>query len=168
MKNLTKFILILCLCLCFVGCGMSRLFKKENNISKMTSFSFSYTEPMAGRFTVDINKTDDGVLFIYESYFELDSPGYHLESEISLDDDIFADITAVCEKYDISSWDGFSSKASPGTLDGDSFSLRIDFSDSEEGLRAGGSGGKPKNFNEFYDEIYELVSIIAREHPQNN
>ncbi len=162
-------ILLLLSTIFVVGCGDEEIISQSDveieEVLTMTRFRFSYQNPMAGSYNVEIRERNSGAIsFDFETYFDFSegAEDSHVKSEKNVDEAVFEEIAKICEKHDIYSWDGFQSEAYEGAMDTEITSIYIEFSD-ETTVSASASGGFPENHQEFYEDLHEYTLTIAKE-----
>lgn len=81
------------------------------------------------------------------------------EISCEVDDGTLESISKLMERLNIQSWNGFS-KSNDFVLDGEGFSLSVDFEDGKH-IYASGSNSFPKNYSEFESEFLEIVAPLV-------
>ena len=107
--------------------------------------------------------------FRIHSVYEVEDDGMYfiLHKENGIEDDyqalkpeVIPEITAIINKYDVLSWDGFD-KYNRWVLDGEDFTFELVLSDGTK-VYANGSNKFPKNYREVFSELEALF-----ENPEN-
>ncbi len=170
---LKKYIVLLLFLLLLTACGNEVTTNESSSeeieiinveeLGAMTRFEFNFTIPMAGIFTVKITDEEDGAHFYFETNYDYSLDDPYFVTEKVVDKSVFEGIAEICKKYDVYSWNGYSSSESyEGVMDIDTTSLYIRFATGEK-ISASASGGFPLNHQEFYEELHEYTLAIAKE-----
>ncbi len=124
--------------------------KAVDNESGIMGFSFSYSNMRSGyEYKV---KNENGVLrFIYEDR-EYNDYG---EMKLDCDESITKELENLYKTCRLAEWDGFD-KYNSKALDGDSFSVKIEFADGGK-MSANGSNAKPDGYSEFYEKLEKIM-----------
>ncbi|MBQ3418891.1 MAG: hypothetical protein IJH31_02010 [Erysipelotrichaceae bacterium] len=149
-RNILKMGVILIM-LTFFGCG------NKINETDLDYFYYSYDGSIGGNnYSYELK---DGVL----KYFAMDKDYRNLEMQV--DDKLFKELKELYIEYKVYNWNGFD-KYNKYVLDGEGFSLNINFEDGER-LRAHGSNSFPNNYFEFQSKLDEIMKPYIEEMKNN-
>lgn len=129
--------------------------KAVDNDSGITAFSFSYSNMRSG-YEYNVKTENGRIYFIYENR-EYEEYG---EMKLECDADLKTELEDLYKSCRLAEWDGFD-KYNSKVLDGDSFGLKIEFSDGGK-MSAHGSNAKPDGYKDFFDKM-EKIMIPCRD-----
>ena len=100
----------------------------------------------------------------YDSYsIFLDEDGYHIsvndEKPLLIDEETVQMLVEVIEEYNVSSWEGFD-KTNENVLDGEGFSLEIEFTDGTS-VKALGDNAFPEQYADAMGEMWDILTNIT-------
>ena len=128
----------------------------EGDYLKVTGCEFGTSGYTPG-FNYRIYKSEeDSNVTLFD--FETREDGY-VTGTCEIDDATLDDISKLCKKLDIISWDKFD-KSAKGVLDGSGFSLSVDFEDGTH-IYATGSNFFPKNYGSFESTFENIIAPIT-------
>lgn len=130
--------------------------KAKDNESGISGFRYSYNGSIgANSFSYEIKDEDGKKVFIYEAmeHSEFEDMKTECPSEV------LEQLYQIYLDLRVAEWDGFS-KYNPHVLDGDGFSLHIDFNDGAK-LSASGSNASPERYGEFEKKMNEVLYPLA-------
>ena len=133
--------------------------KKTGTDAQISSFSYQHSGMHTGLiYTYTFQKEIDG----YTAHYELNC-GQTVFS-VSVDADFAVELKRIVDENNLYAWDGFD-EAPRDVLDGESFTIRIEFEDGTK-IRACGSNSYPKGYQDAYREIqaiFERYSGLAEQ-----
>jgi len=143
-KRVIYFGVLLVMSLCITGC-----FKKEVKIGTIKNFHYSYSVgyAMNCNYEYDIKWNEDKLIARIKPNGVADENA----TIIDIKEDDLRDLEEILKELRIGKWDGFK-KSDKNVLDGNSFSLNIDFTDGTE-IDASGYMKWPNNYKEFKDKV---------------
>lgn len=113
------------------------------------SLRYSYSNSFGdGSYNVTIERTDKGAKLTYEGWPKYKGKSHKISKEE------LEELEHICKKNKVDKWDGFRGEA-VGVLDGDGFSLRIEFE--ERSMYAQGSNAYPKGYHDFIKDFEEFI-----------
>ena len=145
------------------GRGPSGVGKKaKDNESGILSFRYGYCGSVGGgSYSYEVKEKEGKLVFIYES---MDHREFG-DMEMECSRDILDKLYDLYKNLRIAEWNGFS-KSNPDVLDGDGFSLNIQFVDGER-LSASGSNSCPERYGSFSSEMHLILDPL-RDEVHNN
>jgi len=124
----------------------------EPNTSGIIAFEYSYIGSIgADSHDYSVKMSGEDCVFSFEGM----QYRKYSDLEMKVDPSVFNRLGEIYEKYEVACWDGFNASDSD-VLDGDGFSLRINFADGAR-LRAHGSNAFPKNYREFVNDMRKIL-----------
>ncbi|MBE5767177.1 MAG: hypothetical protein E7335_08455 [Clostridiales bacterium] len=133
--------------------------KKTGTDAQISSFCYQHSGMHTGLiYTYNLQKENEG----YTAYYDLN--GGQMLFSVPVDADFAAELKKIVDENNLYAWDGFD-EAPYDVLDGESFTLRIEFEDGTK-IRACGSNSYPKGYQEAYGEIqavFERYSGLAEQ-----
>lgn len=152
-----KAIILLAAALVFL-CGCSGDTKGQNMC--LSSFSFVHTGSSSeDGYSLIVYETAEGVQLLAV----LQSGARQLETVA--DEAVLQELSALCERYGVFSWDGFRGRSLLPfkRADGDSFTISITFADGST-LEAEGSSKKPERYREFEAELRDFIQRMIEKY----
>lgn len=129
-----------------------------DNTSGLKYFSYSYSGSIGGNnYIYTVSEEDGKVTFEYSSMEYTDDESYVVE----IDRSVLDDLNQLYLDQRIAEWNGYT-KYAPNVLDGDGFSLMMEFEDGDR-FFASGSNAYPDRYFDFCSKMMEILGPFAEQ-----
>ena len=130
----------------------------QDNTSGLKSFSYSYSGTIGGNdYIYNVSEEDGKVTFEYTSMEYTGNDPYSMEVDHKVLDDLYQ----LYLDQRIAEWNGYT-KYATNVLDGDGFSLMMEFGDGDR-FFASGSNAYPERYFDFCSKMEEILKPYAEE-----
>ena len=122
------------------------------NASGIQSFSYQYQNSFrAGSYSYEV-ECEEGIVSLAYKAANLSEFG---KMTCQPEQALLIELDALCREFSVAKWNGFDEN-DPDALDGDGFSLRIEYKDGGK-LSAYGSNAYPKGYSDFRKKMNALM-----------
>ena len=155
MKYISIFVISIILMLILLSIVFSRVFGKNNNEKiadiKLLHFSYSTGYHYNASIKFELECNDECIL-----YYKVDGVSYEDKKEHKVDKELVKEIADKLNEYNVVKWDKYN-KSNPNILDGNSFSLDIEYKDDKK-ISASGYESWPTNYGNVKKNLNSAFS----------